>query len=298
MWFLLSLVALSMLVARRSTEKHVAGNINNMALAWLQQAFALPIIIGTLFFARFYWPSELSSSFWTTLALYVFLISIDIYCYFKALSLADVSYVAPLMTLVAIGNIVGAYFILGQVPTFFGVLGAVLIVLGAAITYSAKRNEKLNKQNNKIALALIVLIVCVRGINASIEVPMIKATNPTTFNFYSSVLSVPLIFLASILIIYSNRNSKYASYWKKLKLDVSKHQWLLLFIGITYTINMLATYQAKLVGPNAGYVGAIKSASVLPMVLVGVLLFKEKIVRIQWVGLAVILTGLVFLAFN
>ena len=36
--------------------------------------------------------------------------SIDIYCYFKALSLADVSYVAPLLSLVAIGNIFGAFY--------------------------------------------------------------------------------------------------------------------------------------------------------------------------------------------
>lgn len=287
-----------MLVARRSTEKHVAGRINSLAMSWVQQAVALPFIVATLFFARFYWPSELSTSFWITMAVYVVLISVDIYCYFKALSIADVSYVAPLMTLVAIGNIMGAYFVLGQVPTALGLVGALLIVLGAAITYSAKRKDLTNRRANKAALFFILLLVVVRGFNANIEVFMLRESNPTTFNFYSSVLTVPLILLVSLVIIYTNRSNKYTGYWKKLKTDVSAHKLMLAFIGVTYMINMLATYQAKLVGPNAGYVTAVKSASVLPMMIVGLLLFKEKIVGVQWLGLAVIATGLTLLALN
>jgi drug/metabolite transporter (DMT)-like permease len=213
MWFLLSLLALSMLVARRSAEKHVAGNVSSLALAWLQQAAALPFIIAALFFAKFYWPAELSVEYWWTMATYVVLVSMDVYFYFKALSIADISYVAPLMTLTSIGNIVGAYFVLGQVPTLYGAIGAVMIVAG--------------------------------GI-----------------------------------------------------LDVFKYKWLLTFIGLTYTVNMLATYQAKLIGPNAGYVATVKSASVLPVMLVGLFLFKEKIIKPQWVGLGLIVVGLVLLAFN
>jgi transporter family protein len=298
MWFFLSLIALSMLVARRSSEKHVSGKINSLAMAWLQQAIALPFIIATLFFAKFYWPQELSTAFWVTMAVYVVLISIDIYCYFKALSLADVSYVAPLLTLVAIGNIVGAYIVLGQIPSGYGVMGALLIVCGAILTYKGKSKDIANKHNNKKALLLILLLVAVRSIAANIEVNMLRESNPTTFNFYSSLLTVPLILLTSLVIIYSNKTGKYKNYWSDLKVSVSKHHLLLLFIGLTYTINMLATYQAKLLSPNAGYPGAVKSAAVLPMMIVGLLLFKEKIVKIQWFGLVFVMCGLVLLAMN
>jgi drug/metabolite transporter (DMT)-like permease len=127
---------------------------------------------------------------------------------------------------------------------------------------------------------------------------MLRESNPTTFNFYSSLLTVPFIILATFIVIATSRTNKYKGYWKKLGSSASKHQWLLLFIGLTYTVNMLATYQAKLIGPNAGYVGAIKSASVLPMMLVGLLIFKEKIIGIQWAGLAIIFSGLILLALN
>ena len=272
--------------------------INSLALSWLQQAIALPFIVLSLLFAKFYWPSELSAHFWATMALYVVLISVDIFCYFKALSLADVSYIAPIMTLVAIGNIVGAYFVLGQIPTIYRFGGAVLIVLGATITYNAKVSDHTQKRTNRIALLLILLLVVIRSFNSNIEVSMLQVSNPTTFNFYSSLLVIPIMLFTSVIIMTTNRNGKYKGYWKKLGTDVSKHQWLLLFIGLTYTVNMLATYQAKLIGPNAGYVGAIKSASVLPMMIVGILVLKEKINKAQWVGLVIIGLGLCLLAIN
>lgn len=298
MWFLLSLLALSMLVSRRSAEKHAAGKINSLALTWLQQAVALPFIFITLFFAKFYWPSELPAGFWATLVLYAVLVSLDTYLYFKALSMADVSYVAPLLTLVALGNIAGAYIILGQVPTFLGLSGAALIVLGASLTYHAKRKDIANRHANKLVLLLILLLVAVRAFSSNIEVPLLQASNPTTFNLYSSLLSVPILIATSLIIIAASKKEKYQGYWRQVRLDITKHHWLLLFIGITYTINMLATYEAKLVGPNAGYVAAIKSAAVLPIMLVGLLAFKEKIVRTQWVGLGIVLTGLVLLGLS
>lgn len=287
-----------MLVVRRSAEKTVSGNINSMAMSWLQQAFALPFIVFTLFFAKFYLPSELSEFFWITMMLYVMLLSIDIFCYFKALSLADISYIAPIMTLVAVGNILGAHFVLNQDISLFGFAGAGIIVCGAALVYHSKKYDKINHHANRAALLYILLLVVVRSYASNIEVTMVRESNPISFNFYSSVLTVPFILIVTTIVAKTNRNGKFHNYWKTVKSSVHYHKWLLLFIGITYTINMLATYQAKLISPNAGYVGAIKSASVLPMVLVGVILFKEKIVRIQWIGLVLIFIGLVSLAMN
>ncbi len=83
-----------------------------------------------------------------------------------------------------------------------------------------------------------------------------------------------------------------------VKSGITKHRLLLAFIGLTYTVNMIATYTAKLTAPSAGYVGAIKSASVLPMVIIGFLFFKEKIAGIQLAGLVLILLGLALLAMN
>lgn len=298
MWFLLALLALSMQLARRTSEKVVSENISSSAMSWLQQAFAMPFIIASLFFAQFYRPTELSSHFWTLMLVYVLCVSIDLYCYFKALSLADISYIAPLLTLTAVGNIVGAYLVLHQTPSFAGMSGAIFIVLGAGIFYYIKRKDIANLRTNTLAAILILILVIVRAYFSNIEVLMIRESSPAAFNFYSSLLTIPFVLLLSIIIVKTRRRAKLDNYWNDVKEGVMRHKWFLAFIGVTYTINMLATYTAKLTAPSAGYVGAIKSASVLPMVLIGIIFFKEKIHNSQWFALILISVGLGLLALN
>lgn len=297
MWFPLSLLALLMLTARRSTEKKAAKNIDTMALTWLQQAMAMPFIIATLFFAKFYWPGQLPAHFWLLISVYVILSSFDLYLYFKALSMADISYVAPLLSLVTVGNIAGAYIVLGQKPSALGLFGAVLIMSGAYLNSLAKKHEKTNTKGNRLALLLILVHVVLFGYYANLEVSILRLSNPTSYNFYTSVLSIPLVIIVSALIV-RQRKQHYDNYWHTVKTSVRQHVWPLTVIGVTYTINLLATYQAKLDSPNAGYVGAIKSASVLPIVLIGLLFFREKIVRLQWAGLVLIIAGIAFIAVN
>ena len=297
MWFPLSLLALLMLTARRSAEKKATSNINSMALTWLQQAMAMPFIIATLFFAKFYWPTELPAHFWILIAVYVVLSSFDLYIYFKALTIADISYVAPLLSLVAVGNVAGAYIVLGQTPSFYGLVGVALIMGGAYLNSIAKNREKTNVKGNRLVLWLILAHVILFGYYANLEVSLLRLSNPTSYNFYTSILSIPLIIFVSSIII-RQRKGHYENYWVNLKVGVKRHVWPLILIGVTYTINLLATYQAKLESPNAAYVGAIKSASVLPIVLIGLFFFKEKVVRLQWTGLILIIAGLALIATN
>jgi len=296
MWFFLSLLAMIMLVARRSTEKLVSKGIDSATLSWLQQTMAIPFIIASLFFATFYLPADLPGAFWTTMVVYVIFGALDVFCYFKALSLADVSYVAPLLSLVAVGNIAGAYFILGQIPTIFGVGGAIFIVIGAYIVNKAKTKDVEKQANNRLALLFILTLVFTRAIISNIEVNMLNVSNPTTFNFYSSMLTIPVLLVAAKLL--HRRKKQIGRYRSLVRQNLRTHWWALVFIGVTYTINMLATYEAKIIGPNAGYVGAVKSAQVLPMVLIGIFFFKEKIAPKQWIGMGFILLGLVALGIH
>jgi drug/metabolite transporter (DMT)-like permease len=297
MWFFLSIVALLMQTTRRSAEKKATRGIDSMALTWLQQAVGMPFIVATLFFAKFYLPTELPLHFWGLLAVYVVCSSVDLYCYFKAISIADISYVAPLLTLVAVGNIAGAYVVLGQIPSTYGLAGAVLIMAGAYLNNKAKRDQKTNVHGNRLALILVLISVVFRSYYANLEVSLLRDSNSTSYNFYSSLLSIPFILIISMIVL-RQRRGQYEQYWSKLGTAMKSHVVPLVIIGITYTINLLATYQAKLIGPNAGYVGAIKSASVLPIVLIGMFFFKEKVVRLQWIGLVLIIFGLAAIALN
>jgi transporter family protein len=298
MWFALSILALLMLSGRRTAEKKAATGIDSMAMAWLQQGVAMPLIIISLFFAKFYWPSQLPLFFWELLAVYVALQTAYLYCYYRAVSIADIGFVGSLMTLFSVGNMVGAYIILGQVPSVFGVIGAALIVLGAWIISRAKlhgKSESIAAHKTAFILVIITIILC--SIFSNIEVKMLRMSNPTSYNFYTSLLTVPFVILVSILIIKSRRQSS-RNYWHTVSASVQNNVWPLAIVGATYTINMLATYQAKVTAPNQAYVGAIKAASVLPIVILGILFFNEKVTPKQWAGVGLMLAGLACMAFN
>jgi drug/metabolite transporter (DMT)-like permease len=298
MWFVLSILALLMLSGRRTAEKKAATGIDSMAMAWLQQAVALPLIVISLFFARFYWPSQLPLFFWELMAAYVALQAIYLYCYYRAISLADISFVAPLMTLFSVGNMIGAYIILGQVPSLSGVLGAAFIVAGAWIISRAKRyGDEASIAAHKLALILVIIAIIVCSIFSNLEVKMLQMSNPTSYNFYTSLLTVPFVILVTMLLLRSRRQNS-RIYWSSVNKSVRKNTTPLIIVGITYTINMLATYQAKVIAPNQAYVSVIKAASVVPVVILVVLLFKEKVSKQQWLGISSMLVGLALIALN
>lgn len=298
MWFALSLLALLMLSSRRTAEKKAATHIDSMAMAWLQQAVAIPFIFASLFFAKFYWPDQLPASFWELLFVYVTLQSVYLYCYYRAISIADISFVAPLMTLFSVGNLIGAYLILGQVPSVSGLMGALFIVAGAwIITRSKQHHDNASAIAHKKAFTLVIVAIIVCSIFSNLEVLMLRDSNPTSYNFYSSVLTIPFVILASTLILRSKRQNM-KNYWTTVREKSLANLWPLTIVGVTYTINMLATYQAKLIAPNQAYVSSIKAASVLPVVFLGVFLFNEKVNHKQWIGIACMLIGLVLIALN
>lgn len=298
MWFVLSILALLMLAGRRTAEKKAATGIDSMAMAWLQQAVALPLIVITLFFAKFYWPDQLPVFFWELMALYVALQAVYLYCYYRAISIADISFVAPLMTLFSVGNMIGAYFILGQVPSLSGVIGAAFIILGAWIISRAKRHgDQASVAAHKSALTLVIIAIIVCSIFSNLEVKMLQMSNPTSYNFYTSLLTVPFVILVTAVLLRSrSQNSKV--YWSSVSKSVRSNTWPLVIVGATYTVNMLATYQAKVIAPNQAYVGAIKAASVLPVVILGILFFNETVSRRQWIGISSMLVGLALIALN
>jgi len=298
MWFALSILALLMLATRRSAEKRAAGNIDSIAMAWLQQAVAMPLIILSLFFAKFYLPSELPEFFWQLMALYVVLQSLFLYCYFRAISIADISYVAPIMSLFIVTNMIGAYLILGQKPTYSGAIGAGFIVVGAWAVARSKRHKNLASATaHRSALIYILTGIIVMSIYSNIEVKMIRMSNPTSYNFYSSALTIPFVILVSLLILKTT-SKKSKEYWRTVGRKAKDHAWALVLVGFTYTINMIATYQAKVLAPNQAYVGAIKTASILPIVMFGVLFLREDVSNKQWAGIASILLGLALIALN
>jgi transporter family protein len=263
-------------------------------MAWLQQFWALPFMALILPFATVYNPLELSSQFYSVIIIATTLGALDLILYFKAIQTGDISVIAPLISITAVSSIIGSYFILGQEITIYGAIGASLILLGAFLS-SKNRTKSKTAVNNILAISLILIVVLIRGVNSPLEVLALRETNPIFYNFASSILLVPTIML---IMFISQKLSGKQHYGKQLNLQITKHRKALIFIGLTMTLNLFLTYTAKDTSPNAGYVTAVKGSQVLPMVLIGALVFKEKVTKKQWLGVLSILCGLIAFSFT
>lgn len=293
MWFPLALTAMLMLVVRRSTEKSLTGRISASSMAWLQQLVALPFLGLALFLpmVTLFNPLQLSAQFYWILAVYVVFGVIDIILYFKAIATGDISVIASLLSLVIVSNLIGTFVFLDQVPSTLGIVGSACILAGA---YFASRRlpstDEITNKAHKLAYLLILIIVALRGLYSPLEVLAIRETDPFYFGFVSMLFNVPLTML--LVWLWGRRNGT-PLIGAQLMQTIKKHQLGFWIIGITWAINIVCTYAGKLVADNAAYVTTIKSASVLPMMILGVVLFSEKVRKRQWLGLAFILAGLV-----
>jgi len=291
MWFYYSLLALTLLVSRRGTEKSLSDKVPSTAMALLQQLTALPFMVMMLPFVVWYSPFDLDPQVILLLLFYAVLTAGHLIIYYKAIQVGDISIIAPLISLTAGTSILGAFLILDQAPTISGVMGAFLILVGAYMASKTKRISK-TATNNRLAVALTIIDVFLLGLYTPIEVLIIRKTNVAYFNFVSSLLAVTLVF---VIILFWQKKSKTEILNRKLYKTLGRNKIKLLFIGFAMAFNLYFTYTAKAQAPNAGYVTAIKAVQVLPLMLIGVIAFLEKVTRWQWVGAIILLAGLLTL---
>src|SRR3989344_1292195 len=141
MWFPFALVSELISGGRRVYEKHLTGTFGNFAMGFIVQAFSLVPSLILIFILphgteigdlpwRFWWP---------LLIIWLVLYPTQTYFMYRAVRESDVSTVTPVMCLLPVFNVGTSFFLLGEVPSIFGWVGIVLIVLG---TYLILRQKK------------------------------------------------------------------------------------------------------------------------------------------------------------
>ena len=77
------------------------------------------------------WHDDLSLRFWMGMAGYAGLNILAAWFMYRALDLAEFNHLMPFMTLTSVAVIIPPMFILGEVPSLFGLLGIVIVAAGA-----------------------------------------------------------------------------------------------------------------------------------------------------------------------
>src|SRR3989344_9075916 len=160
MWFALALLSALISGGRRVYDKHMANHFGNFAMGFIVQVFSLLPSFILIFLLphgteigdlpwRFWWP---------LLVIWFVLYPIQTYFMYRAVREADISTVTPVMCLLPVFNVGTSFLLLGEIPSFFGWIGIILIVFG---TYFILRQKKDNVVSSTPVLLMIAAMFCI-----------------------------------------------------------------------------------------------------------------------------------------
>jgi len=287
MWFFLSLASTFLYSFRRFSEKKLADKTDHFILGWAVQAFSLPGVALTLFFATIPGLTSLSYNFWIPLLIiWLILYPLQAYFYYKSLKEGEVSFVLPLMSTIPIFTVVISWFLLGELPSFVGFLGIFSIVAGI-YSLNIRPNTHLLSPlihlfRDKPSLFMIINCLCL-ALGSTLDKVAIKASNPLFYGFINTLGATIILFIIATLT-----NKNFSSSTKNNLKGFS-------LLGILQTVAFIC-YTIALNTGIVSYVLAIKSSAAILGSVLGVIFLKEKLTKPKTAALFFIFLGLIFIA--
>lgn len=229
---------------------------------------------------------EIKSLFYlSALATVILNVFIVIFNY-KALQITDLSLSIPMLSFTPVFLIITSFVILGELPTIFGVLGILLIVIGSYVLNATEKDIRFldpfkNIFTNK-GTFLMLIAAFLMSISTNFDKLVVVNSGPV---FGSAVV---YFFLAIPFLIISS----FKKYEIKdiIKRDLSKFFFIALAIVLSaISINLAYTMQI------VPYVISLKRLSILFSVLLGAWFFKEKNISKRFIGAFIMLIGAVII---
>jgi drug/metabolite transporter (DMT)-like permease len=233
-------------------------------------------------------PFDLPGEFW----LYISLLGVfDIFgnmFLVKSLRTIDLSVFGPLNSYKPIFAIVFSVLLLGEIPTFWGSMGVMVIVAGSYfLNYKEGANSFSIKNFFKNrGIVFRFLAIALTAIAAVFSKKAILLSSPLIVLMYWSVIGWPI----SVLMVM-----KLKVKWRNELDQIKKHKMhfgLLVVSFLALQFFTLLAFERIFVG----YSLALFQLSALISVLFGALFFKEKNIKYRLIGAFVMVIGAIFIA--
>jgi transporter family protein len=206
--------------------------------------------------------------------------------FFKGFILGNVSIISATMNLWAVFTMIFAYVFLGQRLTAFQFLGVLLIITGVSLV-SLKLDE-IKGQSIKLL--------------AGVKETVLAALLFGVFWIFSEVVSEEIGWVSTTLLVKIGvvLFMLLFSLLAKRELNVTKIPlkivMMILFAGVLEAMAVASVNWGLTVG-EAILVTPIASALSIVTIMMAVIFLKEKITRLQGIGMTIVITGIVLTAF-
>jgi transporter family protein len=206
--------------------------------------------------------------------------------FFKGFILGNVSIISATMNLWAVFTMIFAYFFLGQRLTAFQFLGVLLIITGVALV--SLKVDEIKGQSIKLL--------------AGVKETVLAALLFGVFWIFSEVVSEEIGWVSTTLLVKIGvvLFMLLFSLLAKRELNVTKIPlkivMMILFAGVLEAMAVASVNWGLTVG-EAILVTPIASALSIVTIMMAVIFLKEKITRLQGIGMTIVITGIVLTAF-
>ena len=278
---------------RNVSGKMGLKDMDEYLVTWAFGFFALPFLVFPYLFISI--PS-LGNQYGIALILDGILNVIATILQLKAMKHSDLSLVIPLTSFTPLFLLIMAPLILGQYPTFLGIIGVILIVIGSYILNIKRRILTTQRKNSDYldpfkamvkekGPKLMLIAAFLLSITSSID--KIGISNSSPLFWAVSVHVFTSVTLAPVLI------HEFHNHTKLTGMDIK----LLFAVGIFSALSLVTQYIA-ITALLVPYVIAIKRTSAIISVLFGYLIFKEKGIKGRLAGSVVMVIGVIFIVLS
>jgi len=254
-------------------------NLNQYIILFARYSIALVFLSLMLFFEKI---PEISDGFFPVLFLNSFILAISSYLIIRATQISPLSTSIPMLSFTPVFLIITSYLMLRELPTSMGIIGILLIVIGA-YTLNIHEHKKSFLEPFRALLkekgtVMIFAVAFLYSISANLGKLGILYSDAIFFSF--ACYLVVTLFLFPLL---------FTKPVKKLR-NIKKNLKYLIIMGIAAGIMMVASAIALKLA-IVPYVISLKRFSVIFSVLFGYFLFKEEKIKERLIGAVIMLLG-------
>jgi len=255
-------------------------------------------------FKTFFW-SQLAGLVFATLLTFAFAINLNIptriailipvasifyaaayLLFFKGFELGNISIISATMNLWAVFTMLFAFIFLGQRLSTIQFLGVLMIIAGVALV--SLKGSDIKDQNIKLLSGIkeTILAALLFGIFWNLSEIISEKIGWLSTTLIVKIGVVLFLLLFSLLV---NRELRVANTTPKIKM-------MLLFAGVLEAAAVASVNWGLTIG-DVILVTPISSALSIVTIMMAVIFLKEKITKLQGIGMIIVITGIVLTAF-
>ena len=286
LWVLLSLMTAFFDSLKYVFSKEGLKNLDEYVVALSLSLFALPFLLPLLFFIEI--PILGKNFLWALICLVLLNITTTI-LYVKAIKVSDLSLTVPMLAFTPLFLLFTSPLLVGEFPTFLGLIGVLLIVFGAYELNIKKRKlgylEPFKALVKEKGPRLMLLVAFIWSFSSNIDKIGIQNSSPIFWIIATRSLIAPIMIL---IVMYKS---------KKKLMNVFQNYKKLLPVGLSVSL-VLIFQMIALNLTLVSYVIAIKRTSIIFSVLFGFLIFKEKGIKERLIGSIIMVVGVILITLS